>query len=96
MLQTLPRFVLPLCLAIVSLVRPVSAADPAPGDTHHFKVTLDSKLDMTVQGQKQQLVAASSLRYNWTRNTAERVLVFESIEVKTDINGKPLMLRHSA
>ena len=91
MLKTLPRLVLSLCFAIASLARPVWAADPAPGDTHHFKVTLDSKLDMTVQGQKQHLDAVSSLRYNWTRSTSERVLVYESVEVKTNIDGKPLM-----
>ena len=89
--RTRPRLVWVVCLAVNLFGAIALAADPDKGIAHHFKVSIESKMAMDVQGGKQKVDADTELRYNWTQNGGERVLSLESSHVKVNIDGKTLM-----
>jgi hypothetical protein len=67
------------------------AVDPKRPTPHRFKFTIESDLDMTIQGQAQKLTAHTELRYDWTRTGQERVLSVESLLTKVDQDGQSLL-----
>lgn len=78
-------------LTVAFLACAATGAEADKAVTHHFKIVMTSKMDMEIPGQKQKLDAETQLRYSWTRSGSERVLQVESMLVKANSDGKPMM-----
>jgi hypothetical protein len=91
MSNTLQRFLgLGYVVALLVGTRAL-AADLDQATQHSFKISIASKVDMDIQGKVQKLDADTDLYYTWKRAGLERVLGFDSMQVKVNADGKPLM-----
>ena len=76
--------------AALLLVAPVPVAGQA-GAPRLFQMSIESNLEMDIQGQKQTTVADTQMKYTWAQTGRERVLTFVWLRVKADVGGVTTM-----
>jgi hypothetical protein len=89
MLRIFIQLVGVITLAPVLIGTFAEAADPEP--SHSFRITIDSHLEMELQGNKHKIEADTVFTYTWKRKDGERILSFDSMWVKASQDRKPLM-----
>jgi hypothetical protein len=67
------------------------AADAPQELAHAFTVSIASKIESTVNGETQKIEADTKLAYTWRVRGRNRVLSFDSIQVKAVVDGKEIM-----
>lgn len=81
-LQILLRIVAVTVLAPIVLGTFAIAAEPS--QSHSFKFTIESHVDMVIEGEKQKIDADTELHYTWNHQGGERNLSFDSMLVKVN------------
>ncbi len=87
MLRTIPRFVLAASMLVTAAI--AKADEPERGNS--FKITIAAQIEMVVQGVKQKIDADTELRYTWKRAGNSRTLAFDSMQAKSNVDGKSTM-----
>jgi len=77
--------------AVLCLGRDCASAAGDRETSRSFEVTIESQLDMTVQGAKQKIQADTGIRYTLVRRGREVTVVFDEVRVKATNNGAELM-----
>jgi hypothetical protein len=89
--RLLPHLLVSGYLGVVLIGTFAVAAEPDKEVAHQFKFTITANLEMDVQGKKQKVVGDTEANYKWTRNSRERILSFNSVSVKVNVDGKQMM-----
>lgn len=71
----------------------VLAGQPAPKDASEarFKVSVQAKLTMTINGQNEKIEANAAFEYTWKRDGQVKTLVVDGAEVRAIVGGTELM-----
>lgn len=85
-LRLLPSFLVLVGLLVLSGTRSATA-----DETQHFRINIDSTIDMEITGKKQNVTALTELAYQWRKDAKGRTLFLDSTFVKAEMNGQPLM-----
>ena len=84
-----PRFVGAAALVFILMGACAKAADKE--QSHSFKVTLESRVEIAAKSAKHQVDADTVMQYTWKRQGSERTLIFDSALVKVKNDGKQSM-----
>ena len=80
-----------VAFGVVLLAAAWQGAGRAEEESRRFKMTITSQMTMTVEGQKQEIIADTTLAYVNKRRGREVSVQFEEVFVKASNNGQELM-----